>query len=1027
MVKEIKQTEEQLNIVNSSADIKRIIACAGSGKTMVLTGNIIKVIRDRVCSPDKILALTFTRNAAENMRVRIKESIGRDVDLEGLSIFTFNSFGNEIIREHSFEFGLGKNFTIINNSQSWQILYEIFNESSFKYLKTGKRTGEFIQGLLNYIESLKNNLISVSEFGDYLNNYKKILSEYKSKALRNEEEKLIDSRKELFDVYMEYERRKIKSNCIDYPDQVFMPYFLLKGKKSIKARYRQRYKYIFVDEFQDTNIAQSHLLSMLFSPGENKIVVVGDDDQGIYSFRGASVENILNFHKFEGFRNCRVYDFFLTTNFRSGTDIINTINSIISSNNNRFKKQLKPSDSQKESEVVFCYKKTHEEEAAEIAGIIKHLAAGGIKLKHMAILARKKKFEKIIRELEAGNIKFELVGGKNFFFEPEILFIVSWLKVIENTDDEISIACLLKSEKYKICDRDLFFIKRNYRSLNEKINLIDGIMESRENPYLSSETKKRLEEFLLCLRLYISKSRELELKELISLIVEHSGMLNELKSGFGPAAGRKIKNIENLIRVAADFQQTYLEDNPASFLTFLKDVAKTDYDDPETVEFSGENSVKIMSIHAAKGLEFDVVFLPMLWKRDYSARKLSRGLTIPAELRKDNSIYKEKKNFTGAAGFNRALKDIRTEEERRIFYVGCSRAKRILVLSYSEYGEKTEEIVPFFDDIANNGNLKITDKEGLDFLRKLYPEKSFKGPEDYKNIFNFSGPDKKAVKGIKAGSDYRWDSYQKILAEKILKSGAGGREDEMLRKIMKKISSGPVCSSPEDNLKERNFFPLTWILDYKKCPLLYRWKHVYFIPEKSRRETGRGEEIHGYLKNITLAGFKNRLLKEEILKRFDNMETGKYIKTFLDSKLWDFSGVKSVRAEQLFYWKVKDYYITGRFDRVDFKKDNRLNIFDYKVSKYSKNKNVKRAGFQMKTYMAALSEIYKKPVEDITGYLFYLKDGVIKTVNLKKDEARQLKESILCDIKKIRAADFKCDFKEECKKICSYYGFCQGN
>jgi len=1037
----VKETKEQLDIVNSTDDIKRIIACAGSGKTMVLTGNIIKILKDGLCSPDKILALTFTRNAAENMRVRIKENVKKDIDIEGINVFTFNSFGNEIISEHSFEFGLGKDFKIINNSQSWQILYEIFNESNLKYLKPGKKAGEFVQKLLNYIENLKNNLISVAEFEYYLNNYEKILSGYKSKALKNEEEKSIDIQRELFTIYQRYERRKIESNCIDYPDQVFMPYLLLRERKSMRAWYQQRYEYIFVDEFQDTNIAQAYLLSMLYKPGNNRIVVVGDDDQGIYSFRGASVENILNFHRLEEFKNSNVHDFFLTTNFRSGNNIINSINRVISSNSKRFKKELKSEDKSKPSEVIFYYKKTHEEEAAEIAGIIKYLSAGGIKLKQMAILARRKKFEKITGELEANGIKFELIGGKNFFFEPEILFIISWLRVIENINDEISIVYLLKSEKYKICDRDIFFIKRNYTDPSESINIIEGIADYKKNTYLSRETKERLGSFLSSLKLYISKSGELELRELISLIIEDSGIINELKSSPGPVFRKKIKNIENIIRVASDFQKSYIENNLRAFITFLKDVAKTDYDDPESVEFSGENSVKIMSIHAAKGLEFEVVFLPGLWKNDYKARISSGGFMVPSELRKDNSIYKRKKDFNSARSFSESLKDIKIEEERRIFYVGCSRAKKILILSSSEYEDnlasasesvKPKEIMPFFEDIVNSNSLRVINKEGLDFIRTNYDEKSYKDHENFKDVLSFINSDKKDSKNIRVQDENRWELYQKVLANRVIKSGDTQVENSRVQEIVDKINFELSYGSyPEDNINTRRFFPLTWIIDHKKCPLLYRWKHIYFIPEKESEQLARGEEVHGYLKNITLTGFHNKILKEKVMGHFDDKKIEKYLENFLNSDLWNFSEVSSIMLEQLFYWKIKDCYIVGRFDRVDIKTDNKLRIIDYKLSSYSKNKNNKNqnnlensAGFQMKAYIAALSEIYSKPVSDIKGCIFYLGDGVEKSITVNSDEIKQLKKDILAEIKNIRDKNFKANFKNSCKKFCNYAEFC---
>lgn len=1074
MGKEIRETEEQLNIINSKADVKRIIACAGSGKTRVITGNIIKILNERICSPDNILVLTFTRNAAENMRVRVRKNIKTDIDSENINIFTFNSFGNEIISENSFELGLGKDFKIINSSQSWQILYEIFDESNLKYIKTKKKVGEFLQNLLNYIEDLKNNLVSVEQFREYLNNHREITASYKSRALRNKEEELINIHRELFEIYQEYEKRKIGANCIDYPDQVFLPYFLFHKRKSTRDRYRQRFKYIFVDEFQDTNVAQAHLLSLLYKPGYNRLAVVGDDDQGIYSFRGACVENILDFHKFDKFENRHVHDFYLTTNFRSGNNIIDTVSSIISANKKRFDKELKPESKKKDSAVTFYSNKTHEEEAAKIAEIIKYLASGGIKLKEIAILARRKRFGKIIKELEANGVRFELIGGKNFFFEPEILFIISWLKVAEDINDEISLTYLLKSDKYKICDRDIYFIKRKPVDSGEKANMIDGIIDSGSNPYLSRETKKRLKDFIASLRLYIGGSGEMELKELISLIIEDSGIMNELKSEFGSVAKRKIKNIESLIRVSSDFQKSNFQSNLSGFITYLRDVAKTDYDDPETIEFSGDNSVKIMSIHAAKGLEFEVVFLPFMWKGDYMGRTSGKDYMIPAELRKDNRIWQEKKNYKSASDFKKAMDYIKFEEERRIFYVACSRAKKILVLSYSKYEDsetynkdnaRPKEILPFFGDIVNNGksnSLRIINKEGLDFVRENYNKEIFRSYDNYKEVFHFirSRREKKNKKSKSVAAAFarnKWGSLEKELYSEILKPGRREPEESRIIDAVNIVNSHLTKgSSFKNNEINHKFFPLTQILDYKKCPLLYKWKYVYLIPEKTGEELKMGEEIHKYIENITLIGFSNwrksesnknreKITKGAIISRIKNDTAAKYVETFLNSRFWDFSNVKSLKTEQLFYWKIDNYFIVGKFDRVDIKKDNRIEVIDYKVSAYSESNNINNkqrkadydisgAGsssqpgnlnlFQMGSYIGALSGICKKPVRDITGILLYLKDGVEKSLQPGDDDIEKIKQDILVTVNNIKNNNFKCNYSDSCRKSCSYAGLC---
>ncbi len=1044
MAKEIKETSEQLNALSDRAVVKRVIACAGSGKTRVITSNIIKVLNSKICRPDEVLALTFTRNAAENMRIRINEKVKKGINFENIDIFTFNSFGNEIISENSFEVGLGRDFRIIDSSQSWQILYEILGEINLNHVKAGKRIGEFVQNVLIYIENLKNNLISTTEFEKYLRNYKKILSEYKSKALKAQEEESIGYQKELFDVYLKYEKKKYSLNCIDYSDQVFIPYFLLLGKKSIRIKYQQKYKYIFVDEFQDTNIAQAYLLSLLGDPQYNKLMVVGDDDQGIYSFRGACVENILNFHKWDRFKNCCVSNFYLTTNFRSGTEIINTVNNIISSNKVRFKKELKPEKNKKDSAVVFYSKKVHKEEAAEISKIIKYLSSRGIKYKDMAILARRKRFGEITQELEANGIKFELVGGKSFFFEPEILFIVSWLRVINNITDEISVIYLLKSKKYKICDRDIYFLKKIPERSKRSVNIIEGIMNFEKNSYLSKSTGKRLENFLDSLRLYIRKSGVMKLKELISLIIEDTGMMNELKPSFGTAARSKIKNIENLIRVASDFQESYLQSNLESFITYLKDVARTGYENPEAVEFSGENSVKVMSIHAAKGLEFEVVFLPMLWKSDYRGRISNNRFKVPSWLRRDGKIWKEKKNFKNASVFRQALREIKLEEERRIFYVACSRAKKVLVLSYSEYGicknagndsGKVKEILPFFNDVVKKGsNLKIINQEGLKFIKLNYGKDLYNNVNSYDDAFSFIKSERRNYKTIKMFNQSDWKKSQEILVKKILEVEDTREGNSKIFKAFREMNSILELPSSLGNTRSTaTFFPLTQILDYIRCPLIYKWRYINLIPQKPGRELQRGEEVHKFIENITLLGLNHTgISKNFIMERIKDNEIRKYTRIFLESRFWQLSEIESMLPEQLFYWKINNYFITGKLDRIDVLKDGKMRIVDYKVSsghsegKESRNyyHNHYLHSLQLKAYMGAVSEICKVPVGDIGGFLLYLKDGTEKSIYVNSKQIEDLKLVITNAIINIRKGDFKSTVEKRCDKNCSYTGFC---
>ena len=1045
----IKGTIEQLEVLSSKDILKRVISCAGSGKTWVLTGSIINALKNRSCSPAEVLALTFTNNAAENMRVRIRDSIKRKIEFENINIFTFNSFGHELIKENSFKLGLGKDFKLINSSQSWQVLYEIFKEISFEHLKVGKDIGRFVQGLLAYIENLKNNLISVPQLDRYLSDHKNILSAYRSRALGREEEKMILPQRELFGIYQEYEKRKFAANCIDYADQVFLPYFLLLEKKSLRIKYQQRYKYIYVDEFQDTNMAQAFLLSLIFDHKSNKLMVVGDDDQGIYSFRGACIDNILNFHKWDQFKDCKISNYYLTTNFRSGKNIIEATGGVISENKKRFIKKVRPKNKNKRSEVVFLAGNTLEEEAKEILGAIRYLAACGVKLKEMAIISRVKKFDDIIRALETGNIKHELIGKKSFFFEPEILFIVSWLRIVNNIYDEISIIYLLKSPKYKISDRDIFFLQKTGSGpTNKRTHITDGILSSKKSPYLSPQAKKRLDSFISDLKLYIGKSGVLELMELISMVYKRSGLSDHLKSKFGPHYRKKIKNIENLVKIASDFQQNNLESNLDSFIYYLKDVAKTDNDNPENTGFSKENSVKIMSIHAAKGLEFEVVFLTRLWKSDYLGGKQPDGkYALPSGLRRDNDIWRARKEYTSAAKFKKALHEIKTEEERRIFYVACSRAKKALILTYSKYenaagagGDKSvpKEVVPFFKELAGGyPHMKILNKNGLDLIRSDLDNintAALKKTTHISEALGFLSGNSKSTHRAARAVEYDWKGIEKKLGNNIkkiknIRDDLSSNTDisSEIKKFERNIKSKPGTSISTP-FRIRSSFSLTPILDYMECPMLFKLKHIYLIPDNIDYSLAAGEKIHKYIENITSIRFNDPgISMDRILDLAEDEEIKKYLQVYLQSEISEVAGLENIWLEQLFYWKAGPYFITGKIDRVDKKKDGRFRIIDYKASRHIDGKGLEKNHkyrSQLLAYASAVTDIWNIPLKNITASLFYLKNGVSITFDFSNIEIKGFKDRLLAVIKKINKGSFSAEMTSGCKKACSYYGFC---
>jgi DNA helicase-2/ATP-dependent DNA helicase PcrA len=1091
--KNTKITPEQKQILDSNAAVRRVIACAGSGKTFVLTQNIINILQEGLCRPEEILAITFTRNAAENMRRRIKEGLNKKIDFSAINIYTFNSFGNLVISENSFLLGLGKDYRLINISKSWQLIYEIVKKSDLGTIRVGKDTGKFTEDILRYIYDLKSSLISPSELKKYYFEREKIFSTFSSAALLKEELEILKYQPDLCSIYENYENKKHENNLVDYYDHIFLPYLLLKDNYEIKEKYRERFRYMFIDEFQDTDIAQGYFISMFYKPGHNNIMIVGDDDQGIYSFRGACIENILDFHNWDAFSGHAVKDYFLTTNFRSGQNIIEAINNLISFNEGRFEKDLKPEYENKESEVLFSVFNYCRDEANQIAENILKLKLAGLKLKDIAILARKKRFKYIVEALESHALKYEVISSRGFYYEPEVLFIISWLMVISDISDELHLVFLLQSQKYRISDRDIYFMKNfdaEKRKLrdgtgNFQVSLFEGIINCGNNPYLKKETKSRLKDFIEEMNHYIFQSFSVKLNELVSIIYEYSGLSCELKSGFNKAGKKKIKNIELLIRISSDFESESIENNLEGFIVYLKDVARSEEEDPESTQFKQSDAIKIMSIHASKGLEFEAVFLPMLWKNDYAVRSSSGKFKIPSLLRKDRKLYGQKHSFKSKEKFESEIKKLNMEEERRIFYVACSRAKKLLFLSYSQQesennnwlenrdknrhesdlknsqADKRYKIaLPFLTDIlikrSSVDKVRVLNEMAGDFIKNMLPES---GIEDYSGIY--SGDFLQIVSGSHAVDDTQTnfksavnnkerqisrdifreistESAEKMLAREVnaLKSSAynSSENSRNYKKMVSALKYPSKALSQTKNAPLKKNFSMSELLVYLDCPGKYKWKYIYNIPEPSGKALLTGEKVHKLIQLLTMQVFgeivdKNFLGQADKAPAFcsDDRQVEAFLNNYKNSCFYSDPDVRKIILEQLFYWKLESFVISCKVDRLDHMADGSMRIIDYKTSGLKGKKPAANYLNQLKSYTGGISSLFSTPLKSIKSFLFYLKDGKIHEENFGAPEIAEFQRSIVNACRKINNRVFPKKLKDSCSENCHYSAICGEN
>ena len=602
-----------------------VIAGAGSGKTRVLTYRIAYLMEMGV-DPFSILALTFTNKAAKEMKERIALIVG-ETNAKSLWMGTFHSIFARILRSEAEYLGYSSNFSIYDTQDSERLISSIIKE-----LKLDKDLYKH-RNIRNRISSLKNNLVTVKA---YLNNPELVQQDK-------------ESRKPMFGkIYQTYVNRCFKASAMDFDDLLLKTNELLNRFPEVLAKYQQRFKYIHVDEYQDTNHSQYLIVKALADKFEN-ICVVGDDAQSIYGFRGANIENILSFQK--DYPNSSVYR--LEQNYRSTQNIVNAANSVISNNLNKLEKKVW-TENEIGEKIELSETPTDSEEGRFVASSIFE-AKHNLQLQNdqFAVLYRTNAQSRSIEDaLRRKNIPFQIYGGLSFYQRKEIKDILAYLRLIINSKDDESLKRVINYpgrgiglttlEKIQIYSNEnnltLFEVLENIN--NYEININKGI-------------KEKLFDFFTMIKSFQISNENLNALEILNEVLKRVGIVNLLKNEGTPEAISRIENIEELINAVQDFieGQKEIVDSSGSLSEFLEDVALiTDLD--KEVDNS-KPKVSLMTIHLAKGLEFSHVYIVGL-EEDLFPSALSS--TTRSDL----------------------------EEERRLFYVALTRAMKKVTISYSK-------------------------------------------------------------------------------------------------------------------------------------------------------------------------------------------------------------------------------------------------------------------------------------------------------------------------------------------------------
>lgn len=601
-----------------------VIAGAGSGKTKVLTTRIAYLIEQGIPSYN-ILAITFTNKAAKEMRERLEALVPDNNTFVG----TFHALGVRIIRENAPLLGLDRNFSIVDSDDVLSIIKKIIKDNGYDPKLT---TPGYIR---NRISSIKNEMLTNDEITKFFNTPQDQIAQK---------------------VYYEYIDILKKNNSVDFDDLLLLPVKLFLNNKDILESYQDRFKYLLIDEYQDTNDVQ-YKLSRLLANKYNNIFVVGDPDQSIYMFRGANFHNILNFEK--DYKNAQVIS--LEENYRSTKNILDTANSVIKNNKERKEKNLWSNNGEgAKTKYLRAYDDKHEIQL--VLDEIKKLLAEGYKKNDIAVLYRTNAQARLVEEMFLkANIPYKVVGSYYFYSRKEIKDLICYLRLILNNNDEISLRRVINVPKRGIGESTLARLEKEAREQN--ISMFQAINKGKEQIF---------KELILHLT---EESENITLTELIDLILEETGIRQEYENDNSLESQLRLDNLEEFKSITKTYEERTGSVSLSDFLeevSLIADISEHQQQD---------DVVTLMTVHSAKGLEFSVVFL----------------------IGMEDGIFPHQNSFS-AEGL---------EEERRLCYVGITRAKEKLFISNAKrrmlYGKDVinppsrfiKEIAPELIEVEN--------------------------------------------------------------------------------------------------------------------------------------------------------------------------------------------------------------------------------------------------------------------------------------------------------------------------------------
>ena len=911
-----------------------IIAGAGTGKTTVITERIKWLIEKGHAQPGQILALTFTEKAAREMEERVDQVL--PLGYVQTWIATFHSFCERILRQEAFHLQLNPDFRILTEAQSYLFLKNHLFELPLDYYRPLNNPTKFLRGLLTHFNRLRDENISPQEYQKF------------SQKNHSDEYHYL----ELAETYRVYQELKKEAGVMDFADLVFYTLQLFQQRPAILNKYQQQFRFILLDEFQDTNYLQNEI-AILLAGKEKMITAVCDDDQSIYRWRGAALYNVLDFKKH--FPEAKIIT--LTQNYRSSQIILDRAYHFIQQNNpyrleiqEKIDKKLKAASSVTGPDIQVIWTNRVEEEAEAVAQQINALLKKekNLKLDQIALLVRANKHATpFTQALERYQIPYQFSGPGKLLLQPEIKNLTAYLHFLFDPYNSVALYRLLLLPYWHFNKRDLTLInaqaRRNNKTLWEMLGQIKNIAGLTKETYSQSEKIYQLLNRLLALVPDHSPG------ELVYQFLLQSGLLQYYQDPQSALQDREIKNIARFFDYLKAFEVQQPESDLGSFLEYL-DFLINEGESPRAseIEWLAEEAVHILTFHAAKGLEFEVVFLLNLVETRFPSRQRREPLPLPAALIKEPQL----------------LDDPHLAEERRLFYVGMTRAKKYLFFTGARFyyeNKKPRRFSPFVYEVL-----------GKDLTPFLVP--------------------------LSSTNQLSLLHYQKDTA-------------------LTPNKEIPTLSWEKGRLS------FSQINTYEICPLQYKYRYQIKIPEPPAVSLIFGDVIHR-----TLAEFYRRHSTGEKLTLTNLLEIleqfwqsygypsraaekvqKKEAEKMLDHYYQNFYHPQQqvLKIELPFTVNVGHLRISGRIDRIDQLANGEIEIIDYKTGRSKKPSQVTK-DIQLTLYAWALTQpaVMGIPLEKQKLSFIFLPEGKKISVSRDENDLAILEKKIIQTWEKIAAQEF---------------------